>query len=158
MEGTRRFLKKLSLFDMFLILAVLVLAVLVGIRFLSSRGILVKGSATVELTFVSNQVPAEIAAKVKRGDSLLVNNNFFGEIESVRLEPERVETTDREGNLQVQDSNIFKRVIIKVKTDAVEGTNAYQKGNARLNIGETYNLLAGMVKLQARITDIKKLE
>lgn len=158
MEGIRKFLKRLSPFDIFLIVAVFVLAVLAGIKFLSSRGIFVKGSANIELTFVSNQVPAEIAAKVKRGESLLVNNNFFGEIESVIIEPEKIETTDMEGSLHLQDSKTLKKVTIRVKTDAVEGTNGYQKGNARINIGETYNLLAGMVKLQAKITDIKKIK
>lgn len=158
MAKERKGIRKITPYDVFIIVAVLVLVALVGIKFLTVKGLTLKGTKRIELTFQANQVPNEVARNVEAGESLLVNNYYFGEVASTKITPESVETNDLEGNLILQESKIFKKVVLKVITEAVEGTNGYQRGNVKINIGENYNLYAGAVKLQAKLIEIKKLK
>lgn len=151
-------IKKLTVFDIFVILLAFVALVLIGIKFLTIKGLTLKGTVPVEVTFMATQIPNEIASKVKEGEELLVNNFYFGKATKVEVNPDYVEVTDYEGNLFKRESTIYSRVFITVKTEAVEGTNGYQRGNVKINIGETYNLFCGPVKLQGKAVGIKKVK
>jgi hypothetical protein len=151
-----RITRKLTVFDIFLILVILVGITLVGIKFLTSGTLTLKGTRPIEITFIATNVPAEIASQIKDGEELLVNNFFFGQSKDVRIQPDLVENPDDRGNLVVSKSNLNRRVYVSVETEAVEGTNGFQRGNVKINIGENYFIYVGSVKLQGKIIEIRK--
>lgn len=148
--------RKLTVFDIFLVLVVLIGAALVGIRLISGNALTLKGTRPIEITFLATGVPPEIAAKIQDGEDTLVNNFFFGKSNNVRVEPDMVEYPDENGVPVLSRSNLIKRVYVTVETDAVKGSNGYQRGNVKINIGENYFLYVGKVKLPAKIVEINE--
>jgi hypothetical protein len=150
-------LKRLTAFDIFVILAVAVFLILIGIKFLTVRGLSLKGTVPLEVTFMCSKVPNEVTDQIKEEQDLLVNNFYFGKVKKVEVKPDKVEISDFEGNLISAESRIFSRVFITVETEAVEGTNGYQRGNVKINVNETYYLYSGKTKLNGIIVKIVQL-
>lgn len=157
-ESLSQKFKRLTAFDIFVILTAIVFLILIGIKFLTVRGLSLKGTVPLEVTFMCSKVPNEVTGEINEGQDLLVNNFYFGKVKKVEVKPDKVEISDYNGNLVSADSKIFSRVFLTVETEAVEGTNGYQRGNVKINVNETYYLYSGKTKLNGIIVKIVKLK
>lgn len=151
-------LKNLTAFDIFVILVAIVILILIGLKYFTVRGLSLKGTEPIEVTFMCSKVPNEVIPSIEEGQDLLVNNFYFGKVKNVKVQPDQVEVSDDRGNIVSGDSKIFSRVFITVDTEAVKGTNGYQRGNVKINVNETYYLYSGTTKLTGIIVKISSLK
>lgn len=153
-----KILKRLSLFDIFVILLIILAVLVIGIRYLTKNIEASQDTEPVKITFKVHSLRPEIAEKFKEGQRLIINGNYLGDIENVVVEPMIIESVNASGERVVDESNLYKTVTFDVVTDAVLGeTGAIARG-VQLNINGTYTIRVGYIRADAILTDIQKIK
>lgn len=153
-----RVFKRLSLFDIFVILLIFIALALIGIRYLTRNVEASAETVPVKLSFQVHSLRPEIAEKFREGEHLIINGNYLGDLENVRIEPLIVESVNAEGERVVDESDLYKMVTFDVETDAVLGDTGVIARGVQLNINGTYTIKAGYIKADAILVDIQEVK
>ncbi len=160
MEKTfRNFLKKLSYFDIFIILVVITALFIVGIRLVSGSKTVEKEKIPVKLTFLAANIENKIADNLIENSSVFINNSYAGDSVEFQVKPQPFEAITQDGKLKLFESYLKKQVEIIVNTEVEKTDLGYLLDNVNLSIGSQYIVKAGAVTFQqATLINIKETQ
>lgn len=147
-------MKKITIIDILIVLAVIVVA-LVGVKMLAPSG----GAQTEKITYtvlVSNQLP-QVADSIKPAEKVLLDTaeNVYGSVIGVTSEPAKSTQFNAEDGKYIEQTNEERRdVYITVEADVTVNEWGYDIGSTHVRVGEQQTLGGPGYGVSGYIVDI----
>jgi len=155
---------KINVIDLVIILAVVLIAVFLVLKF-SDGGSTVVGQAApndhVRITFYQEECADFIVAQTKVGDSVYDGNNgnYIGKVSEVVTDAEsKTYVTDEDGNMHIAPKEGYCAVYISVDVLGTMTDRGVVVESFNYGVGHTLVLHAGLGKYYLRVYDIQPIE